>query len=912
MTKKIHFTTVLLLTIAQIVIAQLPPEFSDQLVSDEFEYPMGLVAAEDGRLYVWEKQGRLYVMDTEGNRNNEPLIDLREEIADWQDHGLNCVALHPNFLENGYFYLLYVVERNYWLNFGSPNYHPDSVITDEATFARVVRYTADPASDFTSILPGSRKVLVGVNPGDGLPILYEFHGVGTLLIGTDETLLISIGDGTRAFTSDGKGGDKDSYTFQAIDDEIITEDQAIQQYKAQYLGSLNGKIVRIDPETGAGLPSNPYFDPDNPRSPQSRIWAAGFRNPYRMTMRPETGSHFAGDGNPGTIYAGDVGNASWEELDIVTEGGQNFGWPIIEGLYINWGLHNTWVPDNVLAPNPLYGAPGCEDEFLDFKEVFFRELPEGKSHSFPNPCDPSFQLPEEVFPQVGKLPVIQWSHAKWNLPTKAEVPYFNEDDKARGYEIEDPKSGLSGENFDGFSSLAGTFYTGDAFPEEYHGSFFSVDFSGWIRKFDFNEDNKLLSVSPFYDNVKKVIHLTENPLDGCLYFVNQKDEIRKICFGGNPRPIAIANADLNFGTSPLAVQFDASDSYDVFGDPISFHWDFGNGDSSSLENPQHVFTAPNAEPTSFEIRLTVTDSAGASQTDELIISLNNTPPEVEISSFKDGDKYPITQSSILVLEAEVFDVEHDLSELKYEWQIFTHHNDHFHPSPIREEPKTFAIISPLGCAEEPYWYRIELEVTDPEGLSTSVSQQIFPNCDEDFVEFGALTTEFSRIENSLFFETLYENTVANLEVQRSTNYLDFEVIGTIEPRGNPNNTTSYSFTDTNPRHGSNIYRIKAISPNQAFEYTEMLPIIFPQEPAIDLLPNPTDGAINLKVKEIKSEVILLEVFTEQGVLVFERNWEADLGISFSEIVLLNQLPTAVYFYRVKNGDEESVGKIIIR
>lgn len=892
--------------------AQLPAEFSDQLVSSEFEYPMGLVADENGQMYVWEKQGRIFVMDTEGNKVQEPLVDLREEIGDWQDHGLNCVALHPNFLDNGFFYMLYVVERNFWLNYGSPTYHPDTTIIKEATFARVTRYTADPNSNFTSIVDGSRKVIVGMEPEDGLPILNQFHGVGTILVGSDETLLISLGDGTRSYTSDGKGGDKDSYTHQAIADGIITADQAVNQYKALYIGSLNGKILRVDSETGAGLPSNPYYDSNSPRAPQSRVWASGFRNPYRIALRPETGSHFSGDGQPGIIFAGDVGNAQWEELNVVTEGGQNFGWPIIEGIYLNWGFVNSNPPANQMAPNPLYGTGGCEEEFFDFKELFFRALPEGKTHTFPNPCDPSYAMPPEVFPQVETLPTIQWSHAEWNLPARAETPYFNEEDRPRGRGIGEPDSDVAGGPFNGFSSLSGTFYSGDAFPEEFHGSFFGFDFSGWIKKFDFDENHKLLSVEPFYDDVKKVIHLTENASEGCLYFVNQQNEIRKICYGGNPRPVSIAHANINYGASPLNVAFDGSESYDVFGDPITFHWDFGDGQTSNEEKPNHTFNAQNANPESFTVLLTVKDSAGATGTSEIIISLNNTPPEVIITSFNDGDRYPTHRTSLLVLEAKVEDQEHDYESLTHQWQVFTHHNNHFHPSPKKEEAKTYTLISPLGCGEENYWYRIELKVTDPEGLSTLVNQEIFPNCDEDFVEFVSISNEYSRTAIPLKFVTLFENTVSHFEVQRSSDYLNFESIGVLRPIGISPTSVDYNFTDHNPNIGSNIYRIKAISPSGAFEFSPMLPVSFPQEADVALLPNPTDGELHIKLKESSAEDLSLDLFTANGVLIFERSWEVTKGEKFTDIILLNHLVSGLYFYRVVNGDEESVGKLYVK
>ena len=141
---------------------------------------------------------------------------------------------------------------------------------------------------------------------------------------------------------------------------IITPDQDRGSYRAQYLGNLNGKILRIDAETGDGLASNPFYDPANPRSPQSRIWSYGLRNPYRIVLRPGSGAHLPEAGQPGAIYIGDVGNGAWEELDVATKGGENFGWPILEGLLLNWRFFITEVPPNLMAPNPLFESGGCD------------------------------------------------------------------------------------------------------------------------------------------------------------------------------------------------------------------------------------------------------------------------------------------------------------------------------------------------------------------------------------------------------------------------------------------------------------------------------------------------------------------------------------------------------------------------
>jgi hypothetical protein len=80
---------------------------------------------------------------------------------------------------------------------------------------------------------------------------------------------------------------------------------------------MNGSIIRIDPDTGAGLPTNPLASSTDPAA--RRIIASGLRNPFRITTRPGTSE----------IWVGDVGWNDWEEIDRIaspTAGLMNFGW----------------------------------------------------------------------------------------------------------------------------------------------------------------------------------------------------------------------------------------------------------------------------------------------------------------------------------------------------------------------------------------------------------------------------------------------------------------------------------------------------------------------------------------------------------------------------------------------------------
>ena len=90
-----------------------------------------------------------------------------------------------------------------------------------------------------------------------------------------------------------------------------------QLRRAQDVDSLAGKILRVD-RSGRGLPDNPFWD-GNPGSNRSKVWALGFRNPFRLSLLP--GGH---------LLAGDVGLDDFEEIDRVTRGG-NYGWPCLEG-----------------------------------------------------------------------------------------------------------------------------------------------------------------------------------------------------------------------------------------------------------------------------------------------------------------------------------------------------------------------------------------------------------------------------------------------------------------------------------------------------------------------------------------------------------------------------------------------------
>jgi len=296
--KKVLCFIGLIILLSRISAQTLPEGFfiSDVSSGSAWNAPVGTVFSTNGkRLFVWEKDGRVYVCNHQADGNytkqTQALLDISDEVGSWIDHGLIGFALDPQFENNGYIYALYVVDRHHLLTDGlsSNGYNPATNQYFNATIGRVTRYTTTTSGGNLVAIPSSRKVLVGESRSTGLPMLYESHGVGSLVFASDGTLLISCGDGA-SFNTEDTGNIDHTYYKQALIDGIIRREENVGAFRAQMLNSHNGKLLRINPENGDGVSSNPFFDASAPRSAKSRVWALGFRNPFRISIKPGTGS----------------------------------------------------------------------------------------------------------------------------------------------------------------------------------------------------------------------------------------------------------------------------------------------------------------------------------------------------------------------------------------------------------------------------------------------------------------------------------------------------------------------------------------------------------------------------------------------------------------------------------------------
>ena len=711
----------LLLACGPLVQAQTPPTgFTSTTASAGWNEAVGLTFNSTGKMFVWERPGKVWVVV---NGVRQQLLDISPEVGSWEDQGLLGFALDPSFDTNGYLYLLYVVDRHYLLNFGTAGYDPTANDYYSATIGRITRYTATPSGTGYTVNPASRRILLGTNKTNGIPSTFNGHVTAALQFGSDGTLLVATGDGAHPFPD--LGNYNATYAAQALADGIIKAKEDVGSLRAQLVDCYNGKILRLDPSTGNGIASNPYYDAASPGAPRSKVWALGFRNPFRMTVKPGTGSTDPAVGDPGTIYLGDVGAASWEEVDVVSGPRQNFGWPLFEGLTAYDAFTNSNVY-NRDAPNPLYNVGGCTKQYFYFQDLIKQATPTGTA-TFSNSCNAGQTVPGSIPTFVQVRPLLDWGHGAG----PARTGTFS-GSTATTANIGAAGSPVTGSQFGGSASTGGVFYPYADFPAQYRNTYFFGDYvGGWVRSLTTNASNQPSAVADFVPSGAVPVAFATSPVETGLFYVNfYPSEIRKISYvtTGSP-PVAVASSNKTYGPGPLTVQFTGSGSSDPNGGALTYRWNFGDGTAtSSATNPSHTFSPPTLAATQYTVTLTVTNSQGLSSKATIRISANNTPPQVTITSPAAGTQYPLTGNTTYQLRATVVDSEQSGRLLGYQWQTILHHESHEHPDPVDTTRQTSTTIVPYGCGAETYYYIVRLTVTDAGGLATTQEVRLDPNC----------------------------------------------------------------------------------------------------------------------------------------------------------------------------------------
>ena len=246
-----------------------PDAYFWETVVSGLERPVDIQHASDERLFIVEKVGRIRILQ-DGELVDFPYLNISDRVGSGgNEQGLLGLAFHPNYVENGVFFVNY---------------------TDKSGDTVIARYRVTPDPNIAD--PSSETILLQVNQPFGN------HNGGGLAFGPDGYLYIALGDGGSAGDPLGNG---------------------------QSLDTWLGKILRIDINTiepSYGVPSdNPFNDIQ-----RSEIWAYGLRNPWRISFDSVTGDLYIGDVGQGEWEEIDYVSAG-------SPGGTNFGWDFFEGTH---------------------------------------------------------------------------------------------------------------------------------------------------------------------------------------------------------------------------------------------------------------------------------------------------------------------------------------------------------------------------------------------------------------------------------------------------------------------------------------------------------------------------------------------------------------------------------------------------
>jgi glucose/arabinose dehydrogenase len=263
--------------------------------------PIGLESPDDGtnRLFVLEQAGTIRIIEN-GSIVPTPFLDITSKVESGGEEGLLGLAFHPNFTADGRFYV------NYTHRVSSSN-----------LVSVIAEYKVSGTNTSLADANSERQLLVIQQQNDTNGQPFPNHKGGQLAFGPDDGLLyIALGDGGGAGDPFGNG---------------------------QNTNARLGKLLRIGVDPANGKPytlpvDNPFL---NGLAPE--IFAYGLRNPWRFSF-DRGGSH--------QLFAGDVGQSSWEEVDIITKGG-NYGWNIMEGDHC-FNPPNGCLMANLILPITEY------------------------------------------------------------------------------------------------------------------------------------------------------------------------------------------------------------------------------------------------------------------------------------------------------------------------------------------------------------------------------------------------------------------------------------------------------------------------------------------------------------------------------------------------------------------------------
>lgn len=684
-------------------VLALSPGFQEVIAFQGLTDPTAVRFSPDGRVFVAEKSGIIKVFDNLGDTTATIVADLRPNVHSFWDRGLLGLAIHPDFPNTPYIYVLYTYDFD-----PLDPAHPAPRYGDTCPDRNASGDIIGPGAMVDGCVVNARLSRLRVNPDNtlngGEQVLLEnrwcqqfpTHSIGSIVFGPEGALYVSAGDGANFDYEDwGQfGGTRTSVPLPTPANACGDPDtphgipttkpdaaggalrsQSVRNQSVQK--SLDGSILRLDPETGAAWPTNPLIGGST--TEDDPIIAYGLRNPFRISPRAGTQE----------IWVGDVGLYHWEEIDRISnpddEVVENFGWPCLEGPDRLFG-YNGDAPNNLnLCTNLATG--GTSAAYYQFRH---------------------------------------------------DQPIYSGDtcNTAAGSAI----SGLA-------------FYRGGNYPVAYDGALFFADYSRncvWVMTTPSPGvgDPDVGSRTVFVDGNADARQLGHpHPVDlqigpgGDLFLVDLDDGmIRRITYSiGNTPPTANIQAAPTNGPLPLLVQFDGSGSTDADpGTTLYYAWDLdgdGQYDDAYLPQATHQYTSMG----NVTVGLRVTDDDNASSTASATIAAGNSAPTASIQTplstrtWRVGDTINFSGQGSDANDGS-------LGPGSMHWEVILHHcisgpgTCHQHVIQSYDGIQNGSFTAP----DHTYYSELEfiLTVTDSGGLSDTESVTIAPEAVFNTYESG--------------------------------------------------------------------------------------------------------------------------------------------------------------------------------
>lgn len=583
----------------------------DKVVLDEFVTdPMELTVLPDLRVVFVERQGIVKIWRPD---LASTVIAGFVDVFDGLEDGLLGVTADPAFFETGWIYLYY-----------SPREGEPRNVLSRFT---LVGDTLDPDSEIVMLEVGTQRDEC-------------CHAGGSLTFDGAGNLYLSTGDNTNPFESSG---------YAPIDERDGRAPFDAQKSSANP-NDLRGKILRIRPEANGSysIPQGNLFPSDGSRG-RPEIYVMGCRNPFRISVDPETGTLYWGDVGPDASVDNDErGPAGHDEFNRTNEAG-NFGWPYFVG------------------PN------------LAYRDYDFTSATSGDAFEI--------DAPENDSPNntgVRQLPPARPAWIGYTYGPKLDLPVLG----AGG------RCAMAGPTV----RLDRTFDHPNRLPPYFDGSVFLYEWArNQILEARLDRDGELVALHPFLASETFLRpHDLELGPDGRLYMIEWgtgfgggNDDARVVRIDYHPSgerpPVARFAMSRSAGPAPLPVVFDArrSESRAIPAD-LTYAWDFDSDGriDDTAPVPVHAYQ----EPGDYTVTLTVTDAAGLSSTASAPIAAGNTPPEVTIAWPPDGGIVELGDA--VRYEVRVTDIEDgDVADERLIVQPYLGHDTHAHPLHQKQGPR---------------------------------------------------------------------------------------------------------------------------------------------------------------------------------------------------------------------------------